>query len=85
MDEVHIRPKNGNAKNFNVGILQAQQNYMQFVPKKGDKVLIPYKNVKHCIFQDGDGELIVLIHIRLKNPIKMNGKTTEDIQFYKEL
>lgn len=81
LDEVIIRPKNGASRKNNVGLVQAHKNFMQFVPKQGDKIIIYYKNIKHAIFQDGHKELIVLIHIRLKKPIKLNGKNVEDIQF----
>lgn len=81
LDEVTIKPKNGASRKNNVGLVQAHKNFLQFVPKQGDKIIVYYRNMKHVIFQDGHKELIVLIHIRLKKPIKLNGKNVDDLQF----
>jgi len=78
---VLIKPKNGASRKHNVGLVQAHKNFLQFIPKQGDKIIIYYKNIKHAIFQDGFKELIVLIHVRLHKPIKLNGKNVEDLQF----
>jgi len=40
LDEIQIRPKNGNSKRANTGILQAHKNFMHFVPKEGQKVVV---------------------------------------------
>jgi nucleosome binding factor SPN SPT16 subunit len=44
-----------------------------------------FSNVKHLFFQPCQHELIVIIHIHLKDPIIVgNKKKTKDVQFYRE-
>jgi nucleosome binding factor SPN SPT16 subunit len=43
-----------------------------------------FSNMKHLLFQPCDGELIVVLHIHLKNPILIGKKKAKDIQFYRE-
>ena len=44
-----------------------------------------FSNVKHLYFQPCQHELIVIIHIHLKDPIIVGkGKKTKDVQFYRE-
>lgn len=45
---------------------------------------ILFSNIKHLIFQPCDGELVVVLHIHLKNPILIGKKKAKDIQFFKE-
>jgi len=40
LDEVIMRPKNGPARKNNVGLVQTHKNFLQFIPKQGDKVII---------------------------------------------
>ena len=40
--------------------------------------------MKHLFFQPCAGELIVIIHVHLKNPIMIGKKKTKDVQFYRE-
>ena len=49
------------------------------------RVDILFSNVKHLFFQPCQHELIVIIHIHLKDPIIVgNKKKTKDVQFYRE-
>lgn len=49
------------------------------------RVDILFSNVKHLFFQPCQSELIVIIHIHLKDPILIgNKKKTKDVQFYRE-
>lgn len=44
-----------------------------------------FSNVRHLFFQPCQNELIVIIHIHLKDPIIVgNKKKTKDVQFYRE-
>lgn len=44
-----------------------------------------FSNIKHLFFQPCQHELIVIIHIHLKDPIIVgNKKKTKDVQFYRE-
>lgn len=45
---------------------------------------ILFSNMKHLLFQPCDGELIVVLHIHLKNPILIGKKKAKDIQFFRE-
>ena len=49
------------------------------------RVDILFSNVRHLFFQPCKHELIVIIHIHLKDPIIVgNKKKTKDVQFYRE-
>lgn len=49
------------------------------------RVDILFSNVRHLFFQPCQHELIVIIHIHLKDPILIgNKKKTKDVQFYRE-
>ncbi len=49
------------------------------------RVDILFSNVRHLFFQPSQHELIVIIHIHLKDPIIIgNKKKTRDVQFYRE-
>lgn len=49
------------------------------------RVDILFSNVRHLFFQPCEHELIVIIHIYLKDPIIVgNKKKTRDVQFYRE-
>ena len=43
-----------------------------------------FSNVKHLFFQPCTHELIVIIHVHLKNPIMIGKKKAKDVQFYRE-
>ncbi|KAL2914305.1 FACT complex subunit spt16 [Polyrhizophydium stewartii] len=53
--------------------------------KSDQKIDILFTNIKHLFFQPCDGELIVLLHVHLRNPIMIGKKKTRDIQFYREV
>ena len=44
-----------------------------------------YNNVKNAFFQPCDGEMIILLHFHLKNPIMMGKKKHSEVQFYTEV
>lgn len=49
------------------------------------RVDVLFSNVRHLFFQPCQNELIVIIHIHLKDPIIVgNKKKTKDVQFYRE-
>ena len=51
------------------GVLEAHANGFRYTSIRGDKVDIMYNNIKHALFQPCDGEMIILLHFNLKNPI----------------
>ncbi|KAJ1819957.1 FACT complex subunit spt16, partial [Coemansia sp. RSA 2598] len=58
--------------------------YMAAGRSGGTTIDILFNNIRHLFFQPCDNELLVLIHVHLKNPIMMGKKKTQDIQFYRE-
>merc|ERR1719369_1487298 len=67
------------------GILEAHTNGFRYTSIRGDKVDILYNNIKHALFQPCDGEMIILLHFHLKNPIMFGKKKQQDVQFYTEV
>lgn len=45
---------------------------------------ILFSNIKHLFFQPSQQELIVIIHMHLKDPIIIGKRKTRDVQFYRE-
>ena len=67
------------------GTLEAHTNGFRYTSVRGDKVDILYNNIKHALFQPCDGEMIILLHFNLKNPIMFGKKKQQDVQFYTEV
>ncbi len=68
------------------GEIEIHQNGLRYQsPLRPDqRVDILFNNVKHLFFQPSVHELIVIIHIHLKNPIVIGKRKTQDVQFYRE-
>lgn len=71
------------------GLVEIQQNGLRYhhgLSNAGHatKVDILFSNIKHLFFQPCQHELIVIIHVHLKNPIMVGKKKTKDVQFYRE-
>ncbi|KAJ2348211.1 FACT complex subunit spt16 [Coemansia sp. RSA 2671] len=58
--------------------------YMAAGRGAGSAVDILFNNIRHLFFQPCDNELLVLIHVHLRNPIMLGKKKIQDIQFYRE-
>jgi len=67
------------------GILEAHVNGFRYTSIRGDKVDVLYNNIKHALFQPCDGEMIILLHFHLRNPIMFGKKKQQDVQFYTEV
>lgn len=67
------------------GVLEAHNNGFRYTSIRGDKVDILYNNIKHALFQPCDGEMIILLHFHLRNPIMFGKKKQSDVQFYTEV
>ena len=67
------------------GVLEAHSNGFRYTSIRGDKVDILYNNIKHALFQPCEGEMIILLHVNLKNPIMFGKKKQQDVQFYTEV
>lgn len=67
------------------GELEIHQNGLRYnSPMRNEHVDVVFSNVKHLFFQPCVGELIVIIHVHLKNPIMIGKRKTKDVQFYRE-
>ncbi|XBW35606.1 hypothetical protein QEN19_001180 [Hanseniaspora menglaensis] len=84
LDHVFIRPSPETKRV--PGTLTIHENGLRYnsFSKADSRVDIVYSNIKNLFFQSSKGELVVIIHIHLKNPILMGKKKVQDIQFYRE-
>lgn len=83
LDDVYLRPAQDGKRM--PGSVEIHQNGLRYVnPIRNDPVDVVFSNIKHLFFQPCVGELIVLIHVHLKNPIMIGKRKTRDVQFYRE-
>lgn len=85
LDNVYIRPAMEGKRV--PGKVEIHQNGIRYLSPLNaqHRVDILFSNVKHLFFQPCAHELIVIIHIHLKDPIIVgNKKKTKDVQFYRE-
>ncbi|OCK75859.1 SPT16-domain-containing protein [Lepidopterella palustris CBS 459.81] len=67
------------------GVVEVHQNGLRYIHGSSpQKIDILFANMKHLFFQPCQHELIVIIHLHLKNPIMIGKKKTRDIQFFRE-
>lgn len=84
LGEVFVRP--GLDGKRVPGELEIHQNGLRYQsPLRTDhRIDILFSNVKHLFFQPCLHELIVIIHVHLKDPIMIGKKKSKDVQFYRE-
>ncbi|EEU45040.1 FACT complex protein [Fusarium vanettenii 77-13-4] len=85
LDNVYIRPAMEGKRV--PGKVEIHQNGIRYISPLNaqHRVDVLFSNVKHLFFQPCQHELIVIIHIHLKDPIIVgNKKKTKDVQFYRE-
>ncbi|KAF5372890.1 hypothetical protein D9758_001715 [Tetrapyrgos nigripes] len=82
MAEAYIRPA-PDGKRL-PGEVELHQNGVRYQSPMGQKVDILFSNVKHLFFQPCDHELLVILHMHLKQPIMIGKKKTIDVQFFRE-
>ncbi|KAF3008147.1 hypothetical protein G7054_g8061 [Neopestalotiopsis clavispora] len=86
LDNVFIRPAmEGKRVPGKVEIHQNGIRYQSPLSSQ-QRVDVLFSNIQHLFFQPCAHELIVIIHIHLKDPIILGGKNkkTKDVQFYRE-
>ncbi|KAF7565099.1 FACT complex subunit spt16 [Pyrenophora tritici-repentis] len=67
------------------GSVEIHQNGLRYVHGNNSaKIDVLFSNMKHLFFQPSQHELIVIIHVHLKNPIMLGKKKTKDVQFVRE-
>ncbi|PMD44774.1 SPT16-domain-containing protein [Hyaloscypha variabilis F] len=84
MDNVFIRPAMDGKRV--PGKVEIHQNGLRYQSPLNTqhRVDILFSNVKHLFFQPCQHELIVIIHVHLKDPILIGKKKAKDVQFYRE-
>ncbi|KAI0472979.1 FACT complex subunit spt-16 [Xylariaceae sp. FL0804] len=85
MDNVFIRPAMEGKRV--PGKIEIHQNGIRYQSPLStqQRVDVLFSNIRHLFFQPCAHELIVIIHIHLKDPILIgNKKKTKDVQFYRE-
>ena len=82
LDNIYMRPAM-ESKRIG-GAVEIHQNGLRYNHLGNQKIDILFSNVKHLFFQPCVGELIVIIHVHLVNPIIIGKKKTKDVQFYRE-
>ncbi|SCU88361.1 LANO_0D01882g1_1 [Lachancea nothofagi CBS 11611] len=84
LDQIFVRPS-PDARRV-PGTVFIHENGIRYQsPLRTDsRIDILFSNIKNLIFQPCKGELIVIIHVHLKNPILMGKKKMQDVQFYRE-
>ena len=65
--------------------MEAHTNGFRYTSVRGDKVDLTYNNIRHAFFQPCDGEMIIVLHFHLQNPIIVGKKKQNDVQFYTEV
>ncbi|KAF2704953.1 SPT16-domain-containing protein [Pleomassaria siparia CBS 279.74] len=67
------------------GTIEIHNNGLRYAHGSGNvKIDVLFSNVKHLFFQPSQHELIVIIHVHLKNPIMIGKKKAKDVQFVRE-
>ncbi|KAL1528547.1 hypothetical protein AB1Y20_009890 [Prymnesium parvum] len=81
--DVNVRPNVGGKKA--PGTLELHVNGLRFQAARGERLDLPFKNIKLAFFQPAEKEILVLMHFHLHNPIMIGKKKTKDVQFYVEI
>ncbi|KAF2146297.1 uncharacterized protein K452DRAFT_305247 [Aplosporella prunicola CBS 121167] len=66
------------------GSVEIHQNGLRYNHGNGQVLDVLFSNIKHLFFQPCQHELIVIIHVHLRNPIMIGKKKAKDVQFYRE-
>ncbi|KAK4104085.1 SPT16-domain-containing protein [Parathielavia hyrcaniae] len=84
LDNVFIRPAMEGKRV--PGKVEIHQNGIRYQSPLSttQRVDVLFSNVRHLFFQPCQNELIVIIHMHLKDPIMFGKKKTKDVQFYRE-
>lgn len=82
LDNVFARP--GLDGKRIAGELEIHNNGLRYHDHRGSQIDILFSNMKHLFFQPSTHELIVIIHIHLRDPIMIGKKKAKDVQFYRE-
>ncbi|KAK4049693.1 FACT complex subunit spt16 [Microbotryomycetes sp. JL201] len=85
LTDVQVRPSfDGKRQSGDVEIHTNGIRYQSSL-KNEQKIDVLFSNIKHLFFQPCDHELVVILHIHLKNPILIGKKKAKDVQFFREV
>ncbi|CCE61654.1 hypothetical protein TPHA_0A05800 [Tetrapisispora phaffii CBS 4417] len=84
LDQIFVRPSPDTKRVPSTVFIHENGIRYQSPLRTDSRIDILFSNMKNIFFQSCKGELIVIIHIHLKNPILMGKKKVQDIQFYRE-
>ncbi|KAL3231394.1 FACT complex subunit SPT16 [Nakaseomyces bracarensis] len=84
LDQIFVRPSPDTKRVPSTVFIHENGIRYQSPLRTDSRIDILFSNIKNLIFQSCKGELIVVIHIHLKNPILMGKKKIQDVQFYRE-
>ncbi|KAL5418571.1 hypothetical protein PMIN03_001048 [Paraphaeosphaeria minitans] len=83
LDMIYLRPALDGKRI--PGSVEIHQNGLRYAHGAGGvKIDVLFANVKHLFFQPSQHELIVIIHVHLKNPIMVGKKKAKDVQFVRD-
>jgi len=78
--------RNSNANKRISGSLEAYSNVFVYTKKTGDRFVLPFSEIEYSIYLPcTDDNNVIALHFRLKSPIMLNNKKTEDIQFFVQI
>nr|AAA97888.1 CDC68 [Kluyveromyces lactis] len=84
LDQIFVRPSPDTKRVPGTVFIHENGIRYQSPLRTDSRIDILFSNIKNLFFQSSKGELIVIIHVHLKNPILMGKKKIQDIQFYRE-
>ena len=82
LDNIFVRPALDGKRI--AGEVAIHQNGLRYRDHRGNTIDVLFGNVQHLFFQPCTHELIVIIHVHLRNPIMIGKKKAKDVQFYRE-
>lgn len=85
LPDVKCRPPPVTGRSGCTGDLQVHTNGFRFQSHQCPPLDILYSNIKHIIFQPSKNDICVILHLVLKQPILLNKKKAEHIQFAAEV
>lgn len=84
LDQIFVRPSPDSKRVPGTVFIHTNGIRYQSPLRTDSRIDILFSNIKNLFFQSSKSELIVIIHIHLKNPILMGKKKIQDVQFYRE-
>lgn len=83
LSDIKMRPTMSGRKT--IGQLSSYANGLRFSSKKGESLEIALDNVEHAIFKPCDDNMIIILHFYLIEPVIVNKKLTQHVQFFAEV